>query len=78
MAANGVSAGAGARPSALTWECHLDAQSGRYFFHNEVTHETTWRQPQDWDILWFIDPQHRTRYFQDRVNYGWMAKSKPL
>eukprot|EP00750_Incisomonas_marina_P030883 INCI7671.2.p1 GENE.INCI7671.2~~INCI7671.2.p1 ORF type:complete len:856 (+),score=235.69 INCI7671.2:190-2757(+) len=60
-----------------TWECLFDTRSGRYFFHNELTGSTTWELPADWQRMWFIDSQYRTRYFQDRMTgeVGWASKS---
>lgn len=58
-----------------TWECLFDTHSGRYFFHNELTGSTTWEVPADWQRMWFIDSQYRTRYFQDRVSAWWLERS---
>ena len=51
-----------------TWECHFDTRSGRYFFHNDLTGTTTWRLPEEWQTMWFIDRQYRTWYYKERVS----------
>ncbi len=54
--------------AAQTWECHFHTRTGRYYFHNQVTRETRWQEPEVWEIMWFVDSQFRTRYYQERVS----------